>query len=160
MVGTRKFGKKIILTGAVFYNKAVVAAFKGQMPDKELIVAEHREVSGAIGAALLARETMNGRESRFKGFQKVISSDCNLSTFTCAGCDNNCTITQMKVPGEKPTYYGSRCDKYDSTLNQARRETFFDEREKLLFRSTGKPPGPLSRCGFKTSLLVLILHLL
>jgi predicted CoA-substrate-specific enzyme activase len=56
VVGTRKLGQKIILTGAVFYNQAVVAAFREQLPCKDLRVAEHREVSGAIGAALLARE--------------------------------------------------------------------------------------------------------
>ncbi|MCR4395080.1 MAG: acyl-CoA dehydratase activase, partial [Dehalococcoidales bacterium] len=96
VVGNRKLGNKIILTGAVFYNKAVVSAFQQQLPDKKLIVAEHREVSGAIGAALLARESMAGKPSRFKGFQNVINAQCNLSTFTCSGCDNNCTITQMK----------------------------------------------------------------
>jgi predicted nucleotide-binding protein (sugar kinase/HSP70/actin superfamily) len=56
VVGTRKLGPKVILTGAVFYNDAVAAAFRAQLPGKTLVVAEHREVSGAIGAALLARE--------------------------------------------------------------------------------------------------------
>jgi len=56
VVGTRKLGKNIILAGAVFYNEASFAAFRSQLPDKTLLVAEHKEVSGAIGAALLARE--------------------------------------------------------------------------------------------------------
>ncbi len=133
VVSNRKLGKKVILTGAVFYNKAVVAAFHQQLPEKNLLVAEHREVSGAIGAALLAKEYVADRESKFKGFRSVIDADCNLSTFTCNGCDNNCAITQMKIPNEKPTFYGSRCDKYDSTLSQARKHTFFDEREKAAF---------------------------
>jgi predicted CoA-substrate-specific enzyme activase len=154
VVGTRKFGEKIILTGAVFYNKAVVSAFQQQLPDKKLIVAEHREVSGAIGAALLARESMNGEKSRFKGFKKVISAECNLSTFTCQGCDNNCAITQMKVPGEKPTYYGSRCDKYDSTLNLAKQKTYFDEREKLLFQEYQENQGTGISVGIPRALLV------
>ena len=58
----------------------------------------------------------NGDGSKFKGFQKVIDSDCNLSTFICKSCDNNCTITRMDIPGEKPTFYGSRCDLYDSSI--------------------------------------------
>jgi predicted nucleotide-binding protein (sugar kinase/HSP70/actin superfamily) len=154
VVGTRKFGNKIILTGAVFYNKAVVSAFQQQLPGKNLLVAEHREVSGAIGSALLAKEAMAGQKSHFKGFHKVISAECDLSTFTCQGCDNNCAITQMKVPGEKPTYYGSRCDKYDSTLSQARRETFFDEREKLLFREYKENSGKGPKVGIPRSMLV------
>ncbi len=160
VVGNRKLGSKVILTGAVFYNGAVVSAFHQQLPGKELLVAEHREVSGAMGAALLAREYMNsipqsaGRASRFKGFSKVISADCDLSTFTCKGCDNNCSITQMKVPGEKPTFYGSRCDKYDSTLTLAKKETAFDEREKLLFREYKENSGSGPRVGLPRSLLV------
>jgi len=154
VVGNRKLGNKIILTGAVFYNKAVVSAFQQQLPDKKLIVAEHREVSGAIGAALLARESMAGKPSRFKGFQNVIQAQCNLTTFTCSGCDNNCTITQMKMLGEKPTFYGSRCDKYDSTLAQARQETPFDEREKILFREYRENSGTGPYIGVPRSLLI------
>jgi predicted CoA-substrate-specific enzyme activase len=154
VVGTRKLGQKIILTGAVFYNPAIVSAFRQQLPEKNLLVAEHREVSGAIGAALLAKESMAGRKSQFKGFRTVVNFDCNLSTFTCQGCDNNCSITQMKVPGEKPTFYGSRCDKYDSTLSQTRNETFFDEREKLLLCEYKENSGTGPTVGLPRALLV------
>jgi len=154
VVGTRKFGNKIILTGAVFYNKAVVSAFQQQLPDKELQVAEHREVSGAIGAALLAKEEVNGHSSKFKGFNTIVGAECNLSTFTCQSCDNNCSITQMKVPGEKPTFYGSRCDKYDSNLMLAKKETFFDVREKLLFREYRENTGSGPKVGIPRALLV------
>jgi predicted CoA-substrate-specific enzyme activase len=154
VVGNRKLGDKVILTGAVFYNEAIVSAFHEQLKGKALTVAEHREVSGAIGAALLTKETMNGQKSRFKGFQQLIDSEYNLSTFTCKGCDNNCTITQMKIPGEKPTFYGSRCDRYDSTLTQARRETFFDEREKLLLKEYKEGLGTGPAVGIPRALLV------
>jgi predicted CoA-substrate-specific enzyme activase len=153
VVGTRKFGQKIILTGAVFYNQAVIAAFHQQLPDKNLLVSEHREVSGAIGAALLAREATNGRKSKFKGFARVVDAGCDLSIFTCQGCDNNCAITQMKVPGEKPTFYGSRCDKYDSTLSAAKRETFFEDRERLLFSEYREDQGSGLKVGLPRALM-------
>ena len=153
VVGSRKLGKKVILTGAVFYNQAVVAAFKEQLKDRKLTVAEHREVSGAIGAALLAKEAAAGQKSKFKGFQKVVDSECKLSTFICKACDNNCTITRMQTADDKPTFYGSRCDKYDSTLSQARRETFFDEREKLLFRDYKENTGSGFLVGIPRALL-------
>ncbi len=122
VVANRKLGQKIVLTGAVFYNEAVVAAFRSQLPDKTLIVPEHKEVSGAIGAALLAREALlgaealtpaTGRRSRFKGFATVVASQPRLTNFTCQACPNNCAITRMQSPGEPATYYGSRCDRYD-----------------------------------------------
>ncbi|MEJ2738762.1 MAG: acyl-CoA dehydratase activase, partial [Dehalococcoidia bacterium] len=56
VVANRRLSNKVILTGAVFYNEAVVAAFHQNLEGKELTVPEHKEISGAIGAALLARE--------------------------------------------------------------------------------------------------------
>ena len=153
VVGHRKLGDKVILTGAVFYNQAVVSAFHQQLEDKTLTVAEHREVSGAIGAALLAREAMNGQKSSFKGFPQVVQGQCNLSTFVCQGCDNNCTITRMQLPDEKATFYGSRCDRYDSATSHARQKTFFDEREELLFRDYQEGAGAGPTVGIPRALL-------
>jgi len=154
VVGDRKLGSKVILTGAVFYNEAIISAFHEQLKGKTLTVSEHCEVSGAIGAALLAKEVGNGQKSAFKGFQQLIDSECNLTTFTCKGCDNNCTITRMKLPGEKPTFYGSRCDRYDSTLTQERRETLFDEQEKLLLKEYKEGSGSRPTVGIPRALLV------
>ena len=144
VVGNRRLGNKVILTGAVFYNQAVVSAFREQLKGKKLTVAEHKEISGAIGAALLAKEKMSGQESKFRGFQEIIGSEPSLSTFVCKRCDNNCNITRMQVPNEKSTFYGSRCDRYDSTIAAGKVETSFDERERLLFREykDGSGTGP------------------
>ncbi|MFC1963660.1 acyl-CoA dehydratase activase [Chloroflexota bacterium] len=134
VVGTRKLGEKVILTGAVFYNSAVVSAFQQALEGKTLIVPEHKEISGAIGAALLAREEMKGSSSKFKGFQKIVDNEYTVSTFTCKVCENNCAISRMETLNEKPTFYGSRCDLFDSTIGREKVETLFDQREKLLFR--------------------------
>jgi predicted CoA-substrate-specific enzyme activase len=144
VVGTRKLGRKIILTGAVFYNEAVVSAFNQELKDKTLIVAPHREISGAIGAALLAKESMINKTTKFKGFGVVVENVCNLAVFNCEGCDNNCSITEMKIPNEKPTFYGSRCDRYDSTTNHNKVVTAFDDREKLLLREYHEVSGSQS----------------
>ena len=143
VVETRKLGQKVILTGAVFYNEAVVSAFHQALRGKAIIVPEHKEVSGAIGAALLAKESLASQEkgSRFKGFQRVIDSNHNLTTFVCKGCDNNCNISRLDIPDEKPTFYGSRCDLYDSTIGAEKVETAFDEREKLLFKDYQEKDG-------------------
>ena len=154
VVGPRKLGNKIILTGAVFYNQAIISAFHGQLEGKTLDVSEHREVSGAIGVALLAQEEVVNQRSKFKGFQKVIGSECVLSTFTCKACEDNCTITQMRMPNEKSTFYGSRCDRYDSQLNKGRIETSFDERGKLLFQEHKEDSGIGSSVGIPRALLM------
>ncbi|MCL2281345.1 MAG: acyl-CoA dehydratase activase, partial [Dehalococcoidia bacterium] len=145
VVGHRKLGNKVILTGAVFYNEAVVAAFREQLGNRIVNVAPHREVSGAIGAALLARENQIGKPSNFKGFQQIINQPCELKTFVCQSCDNNCTITRMALDDGKATYYGSRCDRYDSLSTTKKQLTAFDEREKLLLANykEGAGYGPL-----------------
>jgi predicted CoA-substrate-specific enzyme activase len=154
VLGNRKLGSKVVLTGAVFHNEAIVAAFREQLEDKTLVVSEHREVSGAIGAALLVKEAIGRKKSKFKGFQKLIDSECKLTTFVCKGCDNNCTITQMRMAGEKPTFYGSRCDRYDSALTQEKRETFFEQREKLLLKELNEEKGTGPVVGIPRALLV------
>ncbi|MDY6892267.1 MAG: BadF/BadG/BcrA/BcrD ATPase family protein, partial [Chloroflexota bacterium] len=150
---TRKLGDKVILTGAVFYNDAVVSAFKRALDGKTILVPEHKEVSGAIGAALLAKEEMAGGASKFKGFQEVVESEPKLSTFTCKKCDNNCTISRMEIPGEKPTFYGSRCDLFDSAIGQKRVETAFDERERLLFKHYREGEGTGLTVGIPRALV-------
>ncbi|MEN8613855.1 acyl-CoA dehydratase activase, partial [Dehalogenimonas sp. THU2] len=155
VVAHRKLGQRIILTGAVFYNEAVVAAFRQQLPRHHLMVAEHREVSGAMGAALLARDTSKGDEkSVFKGFQALVESECKLTAFPCYHCGNTCTITQMKLPSGALSFYGSRCDRYDAQTGQARMTTAFDEREKLLFQDYDENSGTGPMVGIPRALLV------
>jgi predicted CoA-substrate-specific enzyme activase len=115
VVGTRRVGDRIFLTGAVFYNDAAVSAFKAEFPGKTLVVPEHKEVTGAIGAALLALESMpEGAESRFKGFSAVARASYKLTNFTCRRCENNCAISSMVTDGGARLFYGSRCDLFDS----------------------------------------------
>ncbi len=153
VVAHRRLGPKIILTGAVFYNEAVVAAFRQQLPGKEFLVAEHREVSGAIGAALLAKEDARGT-SRFKGFAAVAEGDCELTSFTCKHCDNNCAITRMKLADGGSTYYGSRCDRYDGEVSAKKRTTYFDARADILFAEYREGAGQGLTVGVPRSLQV------
>ncbi|MFW6126570.1 MAG: acyl-CoA dehydratase activase, partial [Chloroflexota bacterium] len=154
ILGHRKLGDRVVLTGAVFYNDAVVSAFQRALQGKTTIVPQHKEVTGAIGAALLAKEDMGGRASKFKGFQNVIDSNPKITTFTCKICDNNCTISRMEVPGEKPTFYGSRCDLFDSTIRRERMETAFDVRERLLFKDYKEKAGSGPVVGIPRALMV------
>lgn len=143
VVGNRNLGQKVILTGAVFYNDAVVSAFKQELPEKDIVVPEHKEVTGAIGAALLAKEEVeqNNLASKFKGFMQVVNSQYKMTTFTCKTCDNNCTISRMEIPDEPPTFYGSRCDLFDSSVSHTKVSTLFDKREQMLFRDYDEQRG-------------------
>jgi predicted CoA-substrate-specific enzyme activase len=66
VVGEKKVGSRIVLQGGVCYNPSIVAAFEAAYPHKT-IVSPYFPVSGAYGAALLAKKA-GIKESTFKGY--------------------------------------------------------------------------------------------
>ncbi len=67
VVGNKKVGEKIVLQGGVDYNPGIVAAFQSAYRDK-ITVSPVFSISGAFGAALLAKEAVGEKESTFLGF--------------------------------------------------------------------------------------------
>jgi predicted CoA-substrate-specific enzyme activase len=114
VVGDRRIGNKIFFQGGVTNNKAVVAAFE-QVVGKNIIIPPHFDVTGAIGAAILAKRSMaKGQKTRFKGFG-VRNASYKVGRFVCQGCTNHCEIRRVKIDGEKKSlFYGGRCEKYET----------------------------------------------
>jgi hypothetical protein len=67
---------------------------------------------GAMGAALLTREQMNGQPSNFKGFDAVMV-DYRTTSFECQACPNMCEIAQIKADGRLIARWGGRCDRWE-----------------------------------------------
>ncbi|AOY74510.1 acyl-CoA dehydratase activase [Clostridium formicaceticum] len=67
VVGQKKIGNKIFFQGGVAYNQGVINAFRALVGDK-LFVPPFFSVTGAYGAAILAKEEMLEEKSQFKGF--------------------------------------------------------------------------------------------
>ncbi|SYZ73346.1 putative CoA enzyme activase [Candidatus Zixiibacteriota bacterium] len=134
VVGDRKIGDNIFFQGGVAWNKGVVAAFE-KLTGKNVTVPPHHDVTGAIGAAILAMESDSGKGSSFKGFD-LSQKKYALSTFTCQDCSNMCEIRTVTVEGEEPLYYGSRCEKYDVKRRSERIESadYFTLRQQLLLK--------------------------
>ncbi|HAM10581.1 MAG TPA: CoA activase [Bacteroidales bacterium] len=114
VVGDRKIGNKIFFQGGVTNNKAVVAAFE-KVVGKKILIPPHFDVTGAIGAAILAQRSMKeGQKSRFKGFG-IRNAAYSITRFVCQSCTNHCEIRRVKIEGvEKSLYYGGRCEKYET----------------------------------------------
>ena len=114
VVGDKRIGNKIFFQGGVTNNKAVVAAFE-QVVGKKIIIPPHFDVTGAIGAAILAKRSMTeGQKTRFKGFS-VRNAAYKVNRFVCKGCTNHCEISRVKIEGEKKSlFYGGRCEKYET----------------------------------------------
>ncbi|MGZ3524063.1 MAG: acyl-CoA dehydratase activase [Thermodesulfobacteriota bacterium] len=133
VVGDRRIGDRIFFQGGTAFNKGVVAAFE-KVLDKEIIVPQNHDVTGAIGVAILALEERTWERSGFKGFD-LSQRRYEQTSFECKGCPNLCLIRKVSVEGEKPLFYGSRCEKYD-VIKRTKGSTIadlFEEREKMLF---------------------------
>ncbi len=132
VVGDKRIGKNIFFQGGTAFNKAVVAAFE-KVLGRGITVPPHHEVTGAIGAALLAKEEKPEGKTRFKGFD-LSNRKYTLETFECNGCSNVCMISKVTIEGEKPLFYGGRCEKWE--VDRRRKSTnipdYFDERKKML----------------------------
>jgi predicted CoA-substrate-specific enzyme activase len=133
VVGDKRVGDHIFFQGGVAWNKAVVSAFE-KVTGKKITVPPHHDVTGAIGAAILAMEEYAGGKSNFKGFD-LSEKEYSISTFECADCVNHCEIKEVRMEGEPSLFYGSRCEKYDTKRKPRRRDIpdLFKERDKILF---------------------------
>jgi predicted CoA-substrate-specific enzyme activase len=133
VVGDRRIGDRIFFQGGVAWNKSVVAAFE-KVTGKKITVPPHHDVTGAIGAAILAMEEYQGGVSSFKGFD-LSEKEYSVSTFECTDCANNCEIKEVKIEGEAPLFYGSRCEKYDTKRKSRKNDIpdLFRERERMLY---------------------------
>ena len=112
----RRVGETIFYQGATAANRGIVAAFEAVL-GKKIIVPPHHDVTGAIGAAILAMRERTWETSGFKGFD-LVKREYAISSFECQSCPNTCEIRQVKITGEKPLVYGGRCEKYEVRRDQ------------------------------------------
>ena len=142
VVGRRRIGENICFQGGTAFNKAVWAAFE-KVTGKVIMVPDHHENTGAIGAAAIAAEYMKGRgtgaRSSFRGFENLVQIKYTIETFTCEHCPNNCEVKKVGLADSEPLYYGSRCDRYNIKKQQKHKSRFgaFEYRRRMLFEYAG-----------------------
>ncbi len=145
VVGHRRIGQRVFFQGGTAFNRAVTAAFEAVM-GKDVVVPDHHEVTGALGAAELARRHMvelsqnevggDRPASKFRGFD-LSRLEYKIRTFECKHCPNNCEIKEVILPGSEPLYYGSRCDRYNLKKDEKRGRDLpdlFNLRQEMLER--------------------------
>jgi len=136
VVGDRKIGDNVFFQGGVAWNRGVVAAFE-KFIGKKVTVPPHHDVTGAIGAAILAMETVReeGFKTTFKGFD-LYKRKYNLSSIPCQDCSNQCEIHQVEIEGEKTLYYGARCEKFevDGQIERRLPPDYFGLRQRFLYQ--------------------------
>ena len=108
----------VVFQGGVAFNKGIIKAFREELKT-DLIVPQHHEVMGAIGAALLVHEEMmqSKNKSVFKGFG-ISDIQYQTSSFECKSCTNLCEIAQLSVNKKVLARWGGRCDLWERTTEQ------------------------------------------
>lgn len=104
----------VVFQGGVAANVGIKAAFEKAL-DVKVIVPEHYHVIGAIGAALLARFEVEGRDQKslFRGFA-LSDLEFAASTFTCDGCPNICEIVNLSLDDKLLARWGGRCGRWEN----------------------------------------------
>lgn len=105
----------IFFQGGVAANKGIKAAFQKAL-GTELIVPPHHMVMGAIGAAIIAMETLKkeNRKTNFKGFDTA-DVDFSSQSFECTGCANRCEVVKILGDGSVIGCFGDRCGKWNNS---------------------------------------------
>ena len=163
VVGRRKIGNNICFQGGTAFNKAVWSAFE-KVTGKPIMVPDHHEVTGALGAASIAAEHMKKLaaenssvpQSRFRGFENLIHIEYTVESFTCEHCANNCEIKKVQLSGSEPLYYGSRCDRYNlkkKTRTDSGYAAFKYRKDKLL-ECSGISAGRSGEPKIKTTIAI------
>ena len=153
VVAGRPIGEQVVFQGGVASNAAVVAAFEVLL-GKPMRVHPHNRISGAIGAALAARDGHRGEESSFAGLDAVDS--VQVRTFECQSCANLCQVSRIRV-GDDTAYFGDTCERYtarDAADAGARLPDLVEEVEELLESYAGGHPY-LGTAGIPRALMML-----
>ena len=107
---------KVFFQGGVAANKGIKKAFEDAL-GFEVIVPEYYDMMGAIGAAIIARNTVRktGR-TNFKGFGLAESTFASKS-FECTGCPNCCEVVRIYENERAIGCFGDRCGKWNTRLS-------------------------------------------
>ncbi len=106
--------KPVVFQGGVAANVGIRRAFSKHL-GHDVLVPVHFNVMGAIGAALLARESHTAK-SKFKGFD-VSHHNFKTTSFTCKDCPNHCEVVEFHQDHKVIAYFGDKCGKYSNRIS-------------------------------------------
>lgn len=102
----------VVFQGGVAGNKGVVRALEKEL-GLSVIVPQHYDVMGAIGAAILAMEEIEQQEPKTRFDFKVAEVDFKAASFECGGCPNHCDVVEVARENVVVDRFGDRCGKWE-----------------------------------------------
>jgi hypothetical protein len=101
----------VIFQGGVAANPGIKAAFEREI-GKDFIVPQYYPIMGAIGAALLSRNT---KQTRFRGWA-VSEQQLSTSSFYCSDCPNSCGVIEVNESDRVIARWGDSCGKWGKDI--------------------------------------------
>lgn len=154
VVEGRNIDGNLFFQGGTAFNRAVVLAFQ-KILGKPVRVTPHHEVTGAAGAAFLAKDTVQERraenrryESPFSGLLAVVEKEYEARESICHDCPNRCELMVVRLAEgsrARTIIYGDRCDEKNFRAEDARKfpkESLNETRNRILFDQPLKPAKP------------------
>jgi len=105
-----ELGENIVVQGGTFYNDAVLRSFE-KIANCEAIRPDIAGIMGAFGAALIARERHESKDSRMLSMKEILNLQFTTKMTKCRGCTNNCRLTINKFTGGRSYVSGNRCER-------------------------------------------------
>ncbi len=108
----KKLAAPYVFQGGVAANQGIRKSFQEEVGE-EVFVPENYDVMGAIGAAILAANSVNDNNltTKFKGFS-MLDVDYKSAGFNCDACANNCEIINIFADGDLMARWGGKCSRW------------------------------------------------
>ena len=103
----------VVFQGGVAANLGIRQAFEKEL-QVPVVVPEHFDVMGALGMAILAKETIaKTGKTNFRGFA-ASELEFSSTSFECNGCANHCEIVEIRQDTTVLARWGDRCHKWQN----------------------------------------------
>jgi predicted CoA-substrate-specific enzyme activase len=162
VVAGRPIGQAVVFQGGVASNPSVVRAFAVET-GREIRVHPHNRISGAIGAALMARERVSeaGKTSPdTAAIRRRLGQEYAVTSFTCTVCSNRCQVNRIAFE-DRVVFFGDTCERYTAgqglkpvegaagrrARDPLARPDLFAERAEIMDSYVRNPERPVRRIG-------------
>lgn len=106
----KDLGEHIVVQGGTFYNDAVLSSLE-KLIGAEVIRPDIAGIMGAFGAALIAKDRYENKNSTLLSFKEIEDLTYRSTSSICQGCANRCRLTINHFDGQRHFITGNRCER-------------------------------------------------
>ena len=136
-------GKRVVVQGGTFYNKAVLRAFE-LVSGAEAVCPDIAGLMGAFGAALSAKAGAY-EKSGILNKEELSSLTYTTKTTHCAGCENRCLLTVSTFNDGTRHISGNRCERMTGKAGRSDSPNMFEYKRMRIFDYESLPEDEAPR---------------